>query len=142
MVGAARSSEGMIERKLPPTLELAVATLVLVIVGGTFVAAYLPRRAPFAPALVLLAAAVAVLLVNLVLLSRVRAFAWRTFFLVGGWTLLAYIVIAGMLEWVFVADGTPGDVLALLSGMLAVYAIDIPLLFAFAVARYQPPANR
>ncbi len=142
MVGSAQPSDKTAERRLPPTLELAVATLVLVIAGGTFVAAYLPQRAPFAFPLVLLVAAVVILDVNVILLSRVRDFAWDAFFRVAGWTLLAYIVIAGMLEWVFVADGTPGDALALLSGMLLVYAIDIPLLFGFAVARYQPPSRR
>ncbi len=126
------------ERPLPPVLQLAIATLVLIVIGGILVAAYLPERAPLAPAIALLVAAVAILLVNVALLSRIRAFAWGTFFRVGGWTLLAYVFIAGMLEWVFAADGTPGDVMLLLTAMLVVYAVDIPLLFAFAVARYQP----
>ena len=79
-----------------------------------------------------------VLLVNVVLLSRIKAFAWDTFFRVFGWALLAYVVIAGILEFVFVYDHTPGRQLALFSAMLAMFAIDVPILLAFSVARYQP----
>ena len=77
-------------------------------------------------------------MVNLILLSRIRAFAWPTFFRVFGWALLAYLVIAGILEFVFVYDHTPGGQLVLLSIMLALFAVDVPLLLAFSVARYQP----
>ena len=70
-------------------------------------------------------------------MARLRDFAWDTFFLVGKWALLAYAVIAGLLEYVFVLDRTPGDVLLLLTVALAVFAVDIPLLFAFSVARYE-----
>jgi hypothetical protein len=71
-------------------------------------------------------------------LARVRDFAWRTFFVVGGWALAAYLVIAGMLEFVFVLDHTQGGLLIVLTLMLAVYAVNVPLLLAFSVARYQP----
>ena len=98
-----------------------------------------PRQAPLWLPIALIVAAAGILLVNVVLLSRVRAFAWHTFFVVGRYALLAYLVIAGMLEFVFVYDKTPGTLLVLLSIMLAIYAVDIPLLFAFSVARYQPP---
>ena len=76
-----------------------------------------------------------------VALSRVREFAWRTFFTVGGWVLLAYAVIAGMLEFVFVLDQTRGAVLLVLSLMLLVFAVDIPIVLAFSVARHQDPAD-
>ncbi|HEY2428783.1 MAG TPA: hypothetical protein VGI06_07630, partial [Acidimicrobiales bacterium] len=76
---------------------------------------------------------------NVVSLSRLRSFAWATFFLVGKWALVAYLVIAGMLEYVFVLDHTRGSVLVVLTLMLAVFAVNIPLLLAFSVARYQPP---
>ncbi len=126
------------QRKLPPITGLAVAALILVISAGIYLAAHLPRTAPLAPPAAALATAVLVLLAAAALLARVRDFAWHTFFVVAGWTLAAYVVIAGMLEFVFVLDHTPGPVLTVLSLMLAVYAIDIPLLVAFSVARYQP----
>jgi hypothetical protein len=52
---------------------------------------------------------------------------------------VAYAVIAGMLEYVFLRDGTRGSQLVLVTLMLMAYAITIPMLFAFSVARYQPP---
>jgi hypothetical protein len=126
------------QRSLPPVPGLAIAAMMLVIAGGIYVTAFLPRHAPLGPAVGLLAGAAGLLLADVALLSRVRAFAWATFFRVGGWTLAAYAVIAGMLEYVFVLDHTRGPLLAVLTLMLLVYAIDIPLLLAFSVARYQP----
>jgi hypothetical protein len=135
MTVADRSSA---KRPFPPVIEMAVATMILVVIGGIYTVAYIPKTPPLWLPAVLLAGAVALLVVNIVILSRIRPFAWDQFFLVAKWALLAYVVIAGMLEYVFVADGTPGKVLALLSGSLLVYATDIPLLLAFSVARYQP----
>ena len=53
--------------------------------------------------------------------------------------LLAYLVIAGMLEYVFVYDDTRGTQLLILSLMLLVFAVNIPMLLAFSVARFQDP---
>jgi len=123
---------------LPPITELATATMGLVVVNGIYITALIPQPVSLVLSVALLAAAAAIMIVNLVVLSRLRDFAWGTFFVVGRWSLLAYLVIAGMLEYVFVLDGTPGTTLALLTASLVIYAIDIPLLFAFSVARYQP----
>jgi hypothetical protein len=68
-------------------------------------------------------------------LSRAREFAWGRFIQVGCWALLAYSVVAGMLEFVFVLDGTRGTMLVVLTLMLAFFAVDIPLILAFSVAR-------
>ena len=140
MVTRASSTPRAPEHALPPVAPVAVATMVLIVIGGIDVAAYLPRRAPLGMAIALVVAAGALLVANLAMVSRLRPFAWRAFFLVGGCALLAYVVIAGMLEYVFVLDHTPGSLLALLTAMLVMFAIDIPLLFGFSVARYQPPS--
>jgi hypothetical protein len=118
---------------------VCVVVIAVVVAGGVYLAAYLPRRAPLGPAYALLAVAAGLLLWNVVSVSRLAPFAWRTFFLVGRWALLAYLVIAGMLEYVFVFDHTSGSILAVLTVMLAIFAVDIPLLLAFSVARYQAP---
>ena len=110
--------------------------MALIVVGGIYVASYVPRTVPLLPAVVLLAAAGVLVTVNVVILSRVSPFAWHRFFQVFGWALLAYMVIAGMIGYAFVTDGTRGQVLAVLILMLVVFAVDIPLLFAFSVARY------
>jgi hypothetical protein len=129
---------GAAGRRLPPVTPLALTALMLVVVGGVYLAAHLPRPAPLGPAVAALAAAAAALLAAAAVLARVRDFAWRTFFVVGGWALAAYLVIAGMLEFVFVLDHTRGSLLIVLTLMLAVYAVNVPLLLAFSVARYQP----
>lgn len=126
------------DQSLPPVTEMSVGTLVLVVIGGIVVAARLPHQAPLVVPIILLVAAAALMAANVILLSRVRDFAWHTFFTVVKYAVLAYIVIAGMLEFVFVLDKTPGTILVLLSMMLLIFAVDIPLLFAFSVARYQP----
>lgn len=129
-------------RPLPPVPQCATAALIFVVAGGVDLAARLPRPAPLGPAIAALALAAVALLAAAAAASRLRDFAWHTFWVVGGWTLAAYAIIAGMLEFVFVLDHTPGTLLAVLSLMLAVFAVDIPLLLAFSVARYQPGGRR
>ena len=126
------------QRPLPPVSQLCVISMVLVVVGGIYLAAYLPAAPSLVPPAVLAAVAAAVMVANALTLSRVRRFAWPVFFKVGRWALLAYVITSGMIELVFVIDGTPGAVLLLLTLMLAIYAVDIPLLLAFSVARHQP----
>jgi hypothetical protein len=127
------------ERRLPPIQPIAVATIVLVVIGGIYTAAHLPRHVPQGPTITLLAAAVVLLATNVMLLARIQPFAWRIFRVVTAWVFAAYIVIAGMLEYVFVYDHTRGTQLLILTAMLAVFAVDIPLLLGFSVARYQDP---
>jgi uncharacterized membrane protein YeiB len=71
------------------------------------------------------------------MLSRIRPFAWKVFWQVAGWSLLAYAVIAGILLFVFVHDDTRGFMLVALTLSLFFFAVDIPLLLGFSVARYQ-----
>lgn len=126
---------------LPPVARLATLTLALVIAGGVIMAAQVGRTPSLAAPLALTIAAAVVLVANLVLLSRIKEFAWERFFVVFRWALLAYLVFAGILEFVFVYDHTPGRQLALFTIMLAMFAVNVPLLLAFSVARYQPVPN-
>jgi len=125
-----------------PVPLMCVVSMALVLVSGIYLAAYLPRRAPLDPAVALVAASGAVLIVAVSLIARLRSFAWRVFFTVAKWALLAYGVIAGILEYVFVYDGTRGSMLVLLTLSLLVFAVDIPVLWAFSVARFQPARAR
>ncbi|MGD0313245.1 MAG: hypothetical protein ABSC90_12365 [Acidimicrobiales bacterium] len=122
---------------LPPVARLATLTLALTVAGGVVMAARYGRHVALTLPTVLAAAAGAVLVVNVILLARVRVFAWPVFFRVFGWTLLAYLVIAGILEFVFVFDHTPAHELALFTAMLALFAVDVPLILSFSVARWQ-----
>ncbi len=130
-----------VERPMPPVTELTALSLVLIVVGGIFIASHLPRHVPLTLPVVLLAVGTASTLTGVVLLARVPEFAWSRFLLVARWALLAYVIEAGMLEYVFVKDGTRGSQLVVLSLSLLVFAVDIPMLIAFTAARYQRPSE-
>jgi hypothetical protein len=133
----------MTERRLPPVTEVAMASMALIVIAGIWIAAHLPHHVPLGPAVALLAASALLVVVNVVSLTRVPDFNWPTFFLVAKWAGLAYAIIAAILEWVFVKDGTSGGQLVVLTLSLVVYAIHVPLLIGFTVARYDPlPATR
>jgi len=125
------------ERELPPIAQVAVASLILVVVGGIFMAVYLPRPAPLGVPIALIVASGALIVWNLVALVRLQEFAWDTFFLVVKWALLAYGVISGMLFFMFARNHTRGAALVVLGLMLVEYAVNIPLILAYTVARYQ-----
>ena len=127
------------QETLPPVTELAIASMILIVIGGIYMASHLPHHAPVVLPIVVLIGSVALIGWNALALSRVREFSWSSFWLVGRWALLAYAVIAGMLLYVFLRDGTRGSQLVLVTLMLITYAVNIPLLLAFSVARYQPP---
>jgi hypothetical protein len=125
--------------KLPPIQQIAVGVLALIVIGGIYTASHLPRHVPQGPTIALLIAAAVLLGANAVLLSRIESFNWRVFRQVAGWVLIAYAVIAGMLEYVFVYDHTRGTQLLILTLMLLVFMVNIPVLLGFSVARFQAP---
>jgi hypothetical protein len=127
----------MAGRRLPPVTQLGAASLGFVAAGVIYLAAYLPKHAPLGVAIACLGCAAALLAVNAALLGRVRAFAWGRFFQVLRWGLLAYVVVAGMLEYTFLYDHTHGWLLAIMTCMLVLFTVNVPLLLAFTVARYQ-----
>jgi hypothetical protein len=124
-------------RRLPPITQLEVGALGLVIVGGVYMASYFPRRPPLGLPIALLAASAAAFAIGVVLLAGVGDFAWDTFFLVGRWALLAYLFQAGMIEFAFVHNHASGAPLVVVTLMLVMFAITIPTVIAFTVARYQ-----
>jgi hypothetical protein len=123
-------------RRLPPVAEIAVAAMALIIIGGITLASRLPRPAPLPLLVALLAAAAVLVLADVALLARLREFAWPVFFQVAKWSLLAYSVMYGILEFTFVYDHVAGSTLVVLTLMLVVIAVDVPMLFGFSVARY------
>jgi hypothetical protein len=130
----------MSERRLPPVTEIAMASLALIVAGGIYLSAHLPEHVPLAPAIVLLAASAVLLAGNLFALSRVRDFDWRRFFQVARWSMLAYLVIAGMIEYAFLRNHLRGGPLVVLTLSLAVFAVHVPTLVGFTVARYHDVA--
>jgi hypothetical protein len=131
----------MSEPRLPPVTQLAMTSLALIVAGGIYLASHIPNNVPLTPAIVLLCVSVALLAVNLALLARVTDFAWRRFFEVARWALLAYAIIAGMILYAFLRDNLSGGPLVVLTLSLVVFAIHVPLLIGFTVARYDTPAS-
>ena len=76
---------------------------------------------------------------NLFSLTRVKDFAWWRFLQVGRWALLAYAITAGLLEYAFLRNGLSGGPLVVVTLSLIVYALHVPMLIAFTVARYAEP---
>ncbi|HEV2592947.1 MAG TPA: hypothetical protein VGU02_13755 [Gaiellaceae bacterium] len=130
-------SESLADRKVPPVTEIGAVSLAAIAVGVIYNASYLPKHAQTGIAVAILAVAVALLLVNVFLLSRIQDFAWARFRQVAGWSLVAYVIIGGMIEYAFVYDHTRGTQLAILTSMLALFILNVPVLIAFTVARYQ-----
>jgi hypothetical protein len=124
---------------LPPVTEGLIAAMILIIVGGIFMASHLPHPAPTTLPIIVLVGAAALIGWSVFALSRLHEFSWSSFWLVARWAFAAYLVITGMLFYVFVLDGTRGTQLVLVTLMLACYGVIIPTLLAFSVARYQPP---
>jgi hypothetical protein len=123
----------------PPIIAVGCAALVLAIAGVIYLSASIPGHPSLAPAICLLAASALTVAVNVVALARLAAFAWWMFWKVWVWAMLGYAIIAGMLMFVFVYDGIPAGQLTLLLLTLAVFAVNIPLMLAFSVARFQAP---
>ena len=126
-------------RRLPPIAQLTVCSLALVVIGGILMASYVPRQPPLAVPAALAAVSAVLTLTSGLLLSRLEQFAWPRFFLAFRWALLAYVISAGMIGFAFVRDHTRGAPLALVIVMLVIFALDVPLVIAFTVARYSSP---
>ncbi|HEX3538952.1 MAG TPA: hypothetical protein VHT75_00795 [Acidimicrobiales bacterium] len=124
-------------RRVPPIAEMAMASMALVIIGGIFMASYIPRRPPLALPTVLLVASSAVMVSALLMLRRLKDFAWSTFYRVAKWALVAYLVSAGLIEFAFVKDQTRGGPLVVVTLMLLIFAVNVPLIIGFTTARFE-----
>jgi hypothetical protein len=123
--------------KYPPFTELGMLALSLIVIGGIYLASHIPQHVSLGPPIGLLIASALVLTLNLALLTRVPDFAWPRFFQVAKWALLAYAFTAGMIEYAFLRDGLRGGTLVILTLSLVVYAVQVPTLIAFTVARWE-----
>jgi hypothetical protein len=119
-----------------------MASLSLIVIGGIYLSAHLPKHVPLGPAVALLAASALLLAVNVILLSRVPDFDWDRFFQVARWSMLAYVVIAGVILYAFLQDHVRGGTLVVLTLSLAVFAVHVPMLVGFTVARYSGDEDR
>jgi hypothetical protein len=130
----------MEEQKFPPVTEVAMLSLALIVAAGIYLSAHLPLHVPLMPAVILLALSTALMMLNIFSMTRVKNFAWDRFFAVAKWSLLSYVVTAGLIEFVFIRNHTSGGPLVVLTLSLVVYAVHVPTLIGFTVARYAGPA--
>ncbi|HEU4973637.1 MAG TPA: hypothetical protein VFT50_01005 [Baekduia sp.] len=128
------------ERKLPPVTELGMLSLALIVAGGIYLSAHLPNHVPLGPAVVLLVLSAGLLAANLLTLARVEGFRWDRFVAVGRWALLAYAIIAAVIEFSFVHNHLRGGALVVLTLSLVIFAVHVPTLIGFTVARYADDA--
>jgi hypothetical protein len=117
--------------------EVAMLSLALIVAGGIYLSAHIPQHVSLAPAVVLLVLSALLMVGNVISLARVEGFAWDAFFAVARWALLAYLVTGGLIEFVFVRNHVSGGPLIVLSLSLLVYAVHVPTLIGFTVARYR-----
>ncbi len=122
--------------RLPPVTQLGMLSLGLVLVAGIYLSAHLPEHVSLGPAVALLSASALVLAGTVLALWRADGFPWRRFLEVARWALLAYAIVAGMIEYVFLRNHTSGGPLVVLTLSLLVFAVNVPVLIAFTVARY------
>lgn len=129
------------QRRLPPVTELAMCSLALIVAAGIYLSAHLPQAVPLTPAIILLALSALLMATNMVALARVKGFPWNRFFAVAKWSALSYVVIGGLLLYVFLRNHVSGGPLVILVLSLLVFAVHVPILIGFTVARYaEPPA--
>ena len=124
------------ERRLPPVTQLGMLSLALIVAGVIYLSAHLPEHVPLGPAIALLAVSALLLIGSVLALRRAQGFAWGRFLEVARWAQLAYAIIAGLIEYVFLRNNTSGGPLIVLTLSLVVFALTVPVLIAFTVARY------
>ena len=129
----------MTEQRLPPVTQIGMASLALIVAGGVYLSANITGDISLTPAVVLLALSFLLLVGNLVALARVRDFNRARFLEVAKWALLAYAITAGMIEYTFLRNDLSGGPLVVLTLSLVVYAVHVPMLIGFTVARYHEP---
>jgi hypothetical protein len=131
----------MTERKYPPFTEVGMLSLALIVTGGIYLSSHIPQHVPLGLPTALLIASTTLVVVNLVLLSRVPGFAWPRFFQVAKWALVAYLFTAALIEYAFLRNHLRGGPLVILTLSLLIYAVQVPAMIAFTVARYETPAT-
>lgn len=121
---------------MPPIGWLSTLALGCVIVGGILIASAAPHPAHLLAPTALLVSAWVLMAVALTLLARITAFSWTTFARIFRWALLAYVIMAGMIEFAFVHGHTRGTTLWEVTLMLVIFALSVPTNIAFTTARY------
>jgi hypothetical protein len=124
------------EDRLPPVTQVGMVSLAMIVAAGIYLSSHIPNHVSLVPAIALLAGSAVLLAANLASLARVEGFPWGRFFDVAKWALLAYLIIAGMIEYAFLRNHLSGGPLVVLTLSLLVFAVHVPVLISFTVARF------
>ena len=130
------TSAAPVRLHFPPVAPVAISALIVTVSGGIWMASTFTTHEGLLLPGILLATGLVLLLASMVLIRMTRKLAWELFWKVFRWSLLAYAISAGMIEYAFVRNSVHGSPLVLVSALLVVYATVVPLLISFTVAQY------
>lgn len=120
-----------------PVVACGLGSTACAFIAIGILAAAMPRQPSLTWPVAFLAASVVLLGAAVVGLAGRRRFAWRLFFVVARWTVLLTGVFAAMAAYVFLYDGVRGATLTIMAVVLALAAVDVPLVLGFSVARHE-----
>ena len=123
--------------RVPRVTELLTGSLALVVVGGIIMASHAPRPAPLVLPVILLILSAALLAISVAMIVSVGAHRWPLFLRVQSRAQMAFLVSGGLIEFAFARNHTRGATLVVITLMLVIYAVVVPMIIAFTVARYQ-----
>jgi hypothetical protein len=123
-------------RENPPFTQLGMAALGLIIIGGIYLAAHIPAHVSLGLPIALLILSAGLVAWNLYSLTLIPNFAWDRFKAVATYAGITYLFVAGMIEYAFLEDHVSGGTLVILTLSLLVFALQVPTLIAFTVARF------
>lgn len=131
-------SEDILNKPFPKAVELVSLSLACSMVGGIWLGSHASPKAEHSLTLptVLLIAGAVLLAVGVVMVATVKGFNWNSWVRVAKWALLAYVIESSLILYAFVHNQVRGSTLAVVIGLIALFAIDVPFLIATTVARY------
>jgi len=140
MTRHAKETSRLDTRSLPPIPALCELSLAATIAAAIVLAIALPRAANLVAPICLAVLAWILIVIAAVLLATIRPFNYRIFKMVSVRQLLAELVVAGMLEFVFLRDRLPDGPLVVFSVLVGSFSVSVALLMGFQVARWQEPS--
>lgn len=131
-------NDDILNKPFPKAVELVSLSLACSMVGGIWLGSHASPKAEHSLTLptVLLIAGAVLLAVGVLMVTRVKGFAWSTWVSVAKWALLAYVIESSLILYAFIHNQVRGSTLGVVIGLIALFAIDVPFLIATTVARY------
>ena len=124
--------------KAGPSALAATAALTCAVLGGIYMAATIGAHSSLLPAVIISVAAYLFMTVSLVGLILDKHYSRPSFVKYVRGALLAYLLEAGILEFIFAYDQVPSKVFAILSALLVIFATSVPVIIGHTVAGVEP----